>query len=249
MNTYNDARRAASLVPNSARAGLASLLLACLSVVVAACGITGDATAIPTRVPPTPTVFRIVVTRTPLPTPTHEPTATLPFDVGGVAGAWALDVRFTVHDNPVFNDVQYIGAAALNIDGRGNMSGAVEFYANVSPSASQAGCTTSVLDSAPITARIEGALRPGDGGGVLGDITLMPDDPLAVTSLWLFCPDFAEPYQTAEPIFWPALRAASTLSFTLPLQSGARHSSDADLSGPSGGGLHGLLHSDIRLSR
>jgi alanine dehydrogenase len=28
-----------------------------------------------------------------------------------------------------------------------------------------------------------------------------------------------------------------------------RHVADADLNGPSGGGLHGLLHSDIRLNR
>jgi hypothetical protein len=33
------------------------------------------------------------------------------------------------------------------------------------------------------------------------------------------------------------------------MQSGASLSGDADLSGPSGGGLHGLLHGDIRLSR
>lgn len=239
MNTDYDARPAA----------LASLVLACLAVFIAACGVSGGATALPTRVPPTPTIFRIIVTRTPPPTLTPEPTATLPYDIGGVAGAWVLDLRFTLYDNPVFNHVQYVGASALNVDGRGNLSGVVEFYASVSPSASQAGCTTSVLDSAPITAQLEGMLRPGDGGSIDGDITLVPDDPLAVTSLWLFCPDFTEPYQAAEPIFWPALGAANALDFTLPFQSGARHISDADLSGPSGGGLHGLLHGEIRLNR
>lgn len=223
--------------------------LVCLAVSIAACGADGGATALPTRVPPTPTIFRVIVTRKPLPTPTLEPTATLPYDIGGVAGPWTLDLRFSMYDNPVFNHVQFIGAAALSVDGRGQVSGAAEFYASASPSASQAGCTTSVLDSAPIAAQVQGTLRSGDGGAVLGDVTLVPDDPLAATSLWLFCPDFAEPYQAAEPIFWPALGAANALRFTLPFQSGAQYTTDADLSGPSGGGLHGLLHSEIRLSR
>jgi hypothetical protein len=166
-----------------------------------------------------------------------------------VVGTWAVDLRFALLDNLVFSRVQYIGAAALNVDERGNLSGALEFYANAVPSAAQTGCTTSVTDAAPITARIQGALRPGDVDDVLGDITLVPDDPLAVTSLWLFCPDFSEPYEAAEPLFWPALRAANMLEFALPFQPGARLTSSADLTGPSGGGLHGLLQSEIRLTR
>ncbi|MCC7209199.1 MAG: hypothetical protein IT323_17945 [Anaerolineae bacterium] len=247
MTTDHNTRPAAPTLAHTVRTALALLTLIGVAAFVAACGATGS--ALPTGAPPTPTVFRILVTRAPLPTATPEPTVALPYDIGGVVGAWVLDLRFTLLDNPVFSRIQYIGAAALDVDGRGNVTGSAEFYANVSPSASQVGCTTSVLDSAPITARIEGALQPGEHGGALGDLTLLPDDPLALTSLWLFCPDFAEPYQAAEPMFWPALRAAGMLHLTLPVEAGARLSSAADVSGPGGGGLHGLLQADIRLSR
>ncbi len=251
MTTEHNARQTASTVAHGARATLAAFVLSIgVAALVAACGpLTSGGMASPTLERPTPTIFRILVTRTPPPTPTLEPTATLPYDIGSVAGAWVLDLRFTLHDNAVFSPIQYIGAAALDVDGRGNVAGTVEFYANVSPSASQVGCTTSVLDSAPIMAQVKGTLQPADDGVARGDLTLIPGDPLAPTSLWLFCPQFSEPYQTAEPVFWPALRAAGMLTLTLPFEAGARASHTADVSGPSGGGLHGLLQADVRLSR
>lgn len=240
-----------SLVARSRATRRGSLLLiAAALVMMAAC--TPAAPATPTSAPrttPTAEIVRVLVTRTPSPTPTLAPTPTFPFDVSRMLGTWTLHATFTLRDSTRIDSVRFVGSAALEIGLDTAVSTVIEFY----PAVSQPPCNTAVLDSAPLTATIDGILRPAaeddPTAGAIIDLRLTPDDPLQETGLWMFCPAFDEPYQISMAMLWPALSATGELAIALPLQAGYREVSTADLSGPTGGGLRGSLVSELRISR
>jgi hypothetical protein len=227
------------------------LLAAGMLVALAACTpATAPATPTsPDRTTPTTAIVRVLVTRTPSPTPTLAPTPTFPFDVSRVLGTWTLHVTYTLRDSTRIDSVRFVGSAALEIGLDTAVSTVIEFY----PAVSQPPCNTAVLDSAPLTATIDGILHPAadddPAAGAVIDLRLTPDDPLQETGLWMFCPEFDEPYQISMAMLWPALSATGELAISLPLQAGYREVSTADLSGPTGGGLRGSLVSELRISR
>ncbi len=154
-------------------------------------------------------------------------------------------MNFNLRGNRVFGDVRFIGSAALQVGLDGSVSGAIDFY----PTVFQQPCVASVLDSDPLHAAITGTLRKAPDGTMIGDLALQPDNPLQPTSLRLFCPDFKAAFDSREPLLWPALKAVYGLSFSLPFRPGFAETLTADLTGPGGGALRGLLISDIRLGR
>jgi hypothetical protein len=226
---------------------LVAILVLSLSVVLitVACAPASIPTVTPAPTPSPLLYITVVVTRVPTETPTLPPTPTLPYNITPLVGEWSVVMNFSLRGNRVFSDVRFIGSTTLQVNLDGSVTGSIEFY----PTVYQAPCVASVLDSEPLRAAITGALRRASDGTVLTDLTLQPDKPLQPTSLRLFCPDFSAAYESREPLLWPALKAVYGLAFSFPLRPDFSEILNADLSGPGGGGLRGLLTSDIRLGR
>jgi hypothetical protein len=222
----------------------AALSLTALMITVA-CAPAASSTPIPAPATAPPLYITVVVTREPTATPTLPPTATLPYNITPLLGDWNIDMNFDLRGNRIFSDVRFIGSATLQVGLDGAVAGNIEFY----PTVFQQPCVASVLDSEPLRAVIAGTLRQAPDGTVMSDLVFQPDKLLQPTSLRLFCPDFKVPYESSEPLLWPALKAAYDLSFSFPFRTGYNETLTADLTGPSGGGLRGLLISDIRLGR
>jgi hypothetical protein len=213
-------------------------------------------TPAPTPEPATqpPRIVRIVVTLTPLPTETPPPTPTLPYNVADASGAWNVNVIFTLRGHQTFREVRFVGTAILNVDLAGRVTGSAEFYPAIGPLP----CVSAILDAEPLRAQISGSLRPATSAtGIpevsnnepILDLTFHPADPLERTALRLQCPGFTEVYDVAEPMLWPVLNATGQMTISVLLRGGYRQTRTDDLTGPTGGGIRGVLVSEIDVSR
>lgn len=187
----------------------------------------------------------VIVTVPPPPTETLIPTATLPYDISALEGIWQITLVYSLRDNPVIPTVRYTGSSGLTVTAGGDISGTIDFYAV----AEGLQCAIQVTDALPTTASIKGKLRPANNQtsptDVVADLTLTPVDPAAVTTFKVICPEFRNTFDMAQPIFWPALMATNNLTLSIPFRPGFHQSITNDLSGPTAGGLRGLLISEV----
>lgn len=212
-------------------------------LVFAAC--TPAQTNKPTAPPPPTGYVVVIVTLTPSPTPSLTPTATLPYRVESVQGTWRIDLNYQVAGDAIFQDIRFVGTVGIDIDFGGNLTGSVEFF----PSVQQPPCSASVLDSEPLRATVQGSLRLDPNAEVVADLKIVPQDPLQLNRLRLFCPTFKEEVLREEPIFWTALSRTGGLDLSIPLRVGYYTQNTVELSGPTSGALRGMLFTEIAVNR
>ncbi|GAB4556548.1 MAG: hypothetical protein OHK0023_28960 [Anaerolineae bacterium] len=216
-----------------------------LILMAAACGANTVPTPSQPSSTPAPLVApTVVVTLPPRPTPTLPATPTLGFNPNEQQGTWTLDLTYRLRGGLIFNDVRFIGSADLVVDVSGNVSGSIEFYTALE----QPPCVVAVLSGTPITASINGIIRP-EGETLVGDLQFTPTDELAITSLRVACPEKPEGQEISQPIFWGMLRSIGEDRFRVVWQNGYRATKRYELSGVMGGAWHGVAHIEQRLSR
>jgi hypothetical protein len=187
----------------------------------------------------------VIVTLTPLPTASPVPTATLPFDVTGLLGRWVISLEYKIVGNPTVAEVRYVGILELQVKGDATLTGNGMWQA----SANHPPCAASVADELPLEAAVSGTLSAQEDGSVRADIRLIPAIPLQTTTVSILCSAGAQPTQHTLALLWPALQVTNGPQFSVPLRRGYSATFSVDLSGPSAGGLHGSLTTQILVSR
>lgn len=190
-------------------------------VILSACG-GDDGDPVPTQTtaaiqPTQPPVVTQVVTVAPRPTQVPTATATLPYDIRFLEGAWNLILNLTTRSADMVGTIHYSTSAAVTITSSGEVSGEGRFTKYVE----YAECPVEVQNGEagqPFT--VQGQLVPtGDGTNAHLELTLVPiaRDELERFSIRCFQGDVQSNTPVETRVLWPALEANDLLNFTFDM--------------------------------
>jgi len=223
---------------------LALLTSGALALGLAACASrSAPPTAPPaTRLPTQPPVVTRIVPAPP--TPTLTPIPTVAYDVEPVIGSWALRIILDITGSPLVAHHGYFGAAHLEVDEHGTISGSGYF----TPVLDGGRCVAQTLDSEPLTFHLEGAIVPV-GEVLSADLRLVPDNSAQPEAYRVICPDaFGDVRERDAPFLWPVLRGLDLLTWQVVLEVGRTSYLAGDVSA-SLAEFDGLLSGEITASR
>ncbi len=201
-------------------------------------------TSLPVQAPPSTPPFVIVTLP---PTPVIEPTATPtpPFDIAPYIGRWQLDFRYQFAGGDPIDQMRFVGAAAVQIGANTQATG----QGALTTFAFREGCFASTMNEDDIGISVVGEVGLGDDGRLELTFWIRPDNPGRMERYAVMCPDFEAPLEWEQQMLWPTLAALRVMPYTLPLESGAAIDTTVEVTGPTGGAVHGTLNTWIRLIR
>lgn len=231
------------------------LLLLFGVLLLAACRQREEKPPAPTLTPPPtipPVITRVV---TPLPTSTPQPTPTLAYDIDAAEGRWLLHLEITITGGAFAQELYYIAPGELNVSLDGTVTGGGTFAQSIT----NPGCDARVEEPAGLSFTIQGATL-AEGGQVVADVRLVPDDPEQTEHYLQFCSvDPGAALTFDQPVLWPALLALQRrgltggwvegLAWHLALQNGQNYHLESDLSQETGGVLAGYMSLNASLFR